>query len=320
MSNYPKNRKSSPRKYFVGQKFIANNGSPCTLIRREGEHFYFQYDGTDIVISTNNSNLLRDGIRDIIRNKDGTKNALIFSSKYAEYVGTRYKMNDGFIVKVVDYKNPCAIIEFEGYEQYGTIKVYMQDVLRGGVRSPFKINANGGFLGIGFKKGEDTYKHKAFKMWRKLLRRTNQEFISQGREISKISQCYIGAKVCPDWYCYYNFFCWYNQFTSTIVLDESINFQLDKDLLYPYYKNIYGCKFYSPETCVIIPEEINKALVIPQLHKNNQNLTDIQKMEYKIQKENHIKQLAKKYRSINAINNQVYQLLMNFNVDLYMEN
>lgn len=41
-------------------------------------------------------------------------------------------------------------------------------------------------------------------------------------------------------------------------LNKCTDYQVDKDLLYPYYSSLtQGKKCYSPSTCVLLPREIN---------------------------------------------------------------
>jgi hypothetical protein len=63
---------------------------------------------------------------------------------------------------------------------------------------------------------------------------------------------YSDQVICEDWKDYQNFAAWFEDATSK---HYDKGWQLDKDL-------ISTEKLYSPETCVFLPEEVNKALNI----------------------------------------------------------
>lgn len=65
---------------------------------------------------------------------------------------------------------------------------------------------------------------------------------------------YAGADSCPEWKDFQNFAEWFEGVVESGYFHEG--WHLDKDLL---YKNN---KIYSPETCVFLPEDINKVLSI----------------------------------------------------------
>lgn len=65
---------------------------------------------------------------------------------------------------------------------------------------------------------------------------------------------YLGADSCEDWKDFQVFAQWFEDVTNEGFYHKG--WQLDKDLL------VKGNKIYSPEFCVFLPEEINKALNI----------------------------------------------------------
>lgn len=59
---------------------------------------------------------------------------------------------------------------------------------------------------------------------------------------------YIGCEVCEEWFNYCNFRKWYLEHTYEL---PGKTLELDKDILYK------GNKVYSPETCCLVPKDIN---------------------------------------------------------------
>ena len=70
---------------------------------------------------------------------------------------------------------------------------------------------------------------------------------------------YIGCTVCEEWHSFQNFAKWY----SENIWNEEFTF-LDKDIL------IKGNKLYSPNTCIIVDNNINNLFT-----KNNKNRGDL---------------------------------------------
>ena len=64
----------------------------------------------------------------------------------------------------------------------------------------------------------------------------------------KMRPSYANASVCDEWFNYVNFENWY--------LSQTYETDLDKDLKYPIHN-----KIYSPETCLLIPSNLNGFLV-----------------------------------------------------------
>lgn len=60
--------------------------------------------------------------------------------------------------------------------------------------------------------------------------------------------CYESTKVAPEWLTFSNFLAW-------VDAQDAAGFVLDKDLRIP------GNKTYGPDTCLMIPQEINKLVI-----------------------------------------------------------
>lgn len=139
---------------------------------------------------------------------------------------------------------------------------------------------------------------------------------------------YTGCIVSDDWHDFQGFAEWWanNEFSD-------LGYDLDKDILTP------DNKVYSPDTCVFVPQEINKLLLfsrankgeLPQgiyLHKPTgryraQISVDSKRMHlglfddvddayqaYKEAKESNVKHVAERWR--NKIDERVYHALMNW--------
>ena len=99
---------------------------------------------------------------------------------------------------------------------------------------------------LGYKTIVDNKWSKPYLAWRNMLRRCYDP------KYHIKSPSYKQCEVCDEWKDYQNFAHWYEN-NYYIVPNE--NLTLDKDLI------CKGNNIYSPSTCVLIPERINKLLV-----------------------------------------------------------
>lgn len=73
---------------------------------------------------------------------------------------------------------------------------------------------------------------------------------------------YIGATVCDEWEKdYLKFKTWFEDQVSKYPNDTIFNFEVDKDIL------VSGNKHYSPETCVVVPDFVNRFLTSRHNHR-----------------------------------------------------
>ena len=96
---------------------------------------------------------------------------------------------------------------------------------------------------------------KSYTTWRDMLKRCYSE------EYHSKHQSYIGCYVCEEWKYYTNFKKWYDNNYPHDLASTGIIFNLDKDLL------VDGNKKYGPDTCVFLPQKINRFLSTK--YKNN---------------------------------------------------
>ena len=135
----------------------------------------------------------------------------------------------------------------------------MQNIRKGEVKNPFARNAVGGFMGI-----DNLYCGDEFawlnNIWYSMLVRAT----GKRREYKLTANTYLNAEAYnnvaldPKWFCYADFANWYMGYLSKLNCSDNVDYQIDKDLLYPYYSQFTrGRKCYSPFTCTLLPKSIN---------------------------------------------------------------
>ncbi|QFP93557.1 hypothetical protein [Edwardsiella phage vB_EtaM_ET-ABTNL-9] len=160
-------------------------------------------------------------------------------------VGKVYKTNGGTDCTIIEYTNSKDIkVRFNDEHGY-TTKAVLSSLKEGSVRNPYdKTVAGVGYIGVG--KYKPSYGGKAtvaYEHWRSMLLRCYCE-----RSKSN-GPTYRGCTVCDEWLNFQNFARWY--YSQKF---KECGYHLDKDIL------LKGNKHYSPETCCLVPREINATI------------------------------------------------------------
>lgn len=154
----------------------------------------------------------------------------------------------------------------------------------------------------------------SYMYWRNMIHRCKNHL--------KYSDC----SIVDEWLNFENFAEWFHK----NIVDINFNYNLDKDLL------IYGNKIYGPDTCCLIPVQINtfvtsvKSRALPiGVHKKHQKFKAQIKLSgltthigtfdtineaseaFRIAKNNEAKRLAIEFKHI--ITEKVFNKLMNYN-------
>ena len=160
-----------------------------------------------------------------------------------ERLGETVLQNCGEIAFIVEYVNSQDItIQFKTTNEL--VKTSYECFTRGGVKSHFTPTVFGvGIKGIESTVDENGERLDSYNCWTDMLKRC------YSAKYQKKYPTYKGCYVCADWLCYPNFKKWYEENYYKISNKTS---QLDKDIL------IKNNKIYSPDTCVFVPNFINK--------------------------------------------------------------
>lgn len=244
-------------------------------------------------------------------------------------IGEKLITNQGYEIEIIEYfsnKNITVVI----HDNYKTIikNRNYSDLKRGKLNNPYhKSICNKGFIGEGeYKVYADGKKTKAYDSWKSMFNRAYSEK-SQER-----LPTYKEVTVCEEWHNFQNFAKWHEENYNPETMQ---GWHIDKDIL------VKGNKIYSPETCAIVPSDINYLFTksntkrgdLPigvnrylkkyraQFRKNNKTIylgvfdTPEEAFQaYKVAKEGSIAEFAEEWREI--INPKVYQALYNYQVEI----
>lgn len=238
----------------------------------------------------------------------------------------------GTQMKIIEYKRSDDItVEFQD-EHRAKIHTQYYSFKNGKVINPYdKCIYNVGCIGL----GKYNYKDNSYiyDVWSKMLKRCyNPYWINK-------HPTYIDCYVCKEWLCFQNFAKWYEE-NYYEVFEERMN--LDKDILYK------GNKVYSPKTCIIVSERINKLFTKSDgargeypigvdyckkekrfrarcsildingkkrnKHLGMYNTSEEAFLAYKTFKENYIKQVADEYKDL--IPRELYDAMRKWEVEI----
>ena len=177
--------------------------------------------------------------------KDGKVNNINFKrSNFKSKIGETIENKWGEKATIIEYNKFSDItIQFENGEIRK--KCDYRNFKNKNIKSKFSKTVLGiGFLGQGkYSFYNGTCKTKEYGVWYNMLLRCYNEKYKQKHTT------YKDCKVCDEWHNFQNFAKWFNENYYEI---ENQKMNLDKDIL------IKGNKIYSPETCIFVPQRINK--------------------------------------------------------------
>lgn len=227
------------------------------------------------------------------------------------------------IVKCVSYREVYVKFVDTGYE----VKTRVSNIIGGDIKERLAPSVYGvGILG-GSSTSYESRNIKEYHLWSDMLERCYSDKRQQKQPT------YIGCTVSENFknFSYFKFWC------SKQIGFNLYKWTLDKDILFK------GNKFYSEDTCVFVPQEINKLFtktnalrgsypIGVNYHKRDKNfVAQINKygkkkmlgnfknvedafLAYKWTKEAYIKEVANKWKD--QIDPRVYEALMKYQVDI----
>lgn len=168
-------------------------------------------------------------------------------------LGDVFTTNEGFEVVIMELNNSKNIVvRFRDLHGH-TLTVDSHRLNRGTIKNPYKPWSQGvGYLGVGvYKSWENGRQTKAYRIWQRMLERCYSKSVL----ISNPS--YYDCTVDPTWHNFQNFAQWYCKHP-----DYGKGYDLDKDIL------VRGNRVYGPDTCCLVPPELNSVFRIFTLGDN----------------------------------------------------
>ena len=165
------------------------------------------------------------------------------SQRLISRIGEEKYNNDGCLMKLVKYNNANNIVvEFQDENRLIIHGAY-KEFKNGSIKNPyFRGIANVACVGKTSTRINGIPK-SSYNLWTNMIKRCYDT------KAQEKQPTYIGCSVCEEWLIFENFDNWYNE-NYYELKNEVMN--LDKDIL------VKGNRIYSPNTCVFVPQSINK--------------------------------------------------------------
>ena len=256
------------------------------------------------------------------------------NNNYKTRIGEERQNHQGCLMKIIKYNNTIDIVvEFQ--DKYkATVKTRYAHFINGSVRNPYFADVFGvGILGDKYPSWKNGKATREYAAWKRILQRCFDD------NYQKAQPTYKGSMVCEDWLLFENFYEWLHSQSNFNKWYNGKRWALDKDIL------IKGNKIYSPETCCLVPQNVNglftkcdaaRGSTIIGVHEQNGrflalcNNPFINKQDYlgsydtqeiafniyKNHKENIIKQVANIEYSKGNITKECYEAMMRYEVEI----
>lgn len=181
-----------------------------------------------------------------------------------ELLGAEFTNNTGDKCFVIDYINAFKVLVVfydtltTDYFSYNSLKL-------GGFVDYNKPNVVGvGYLGERRLRKSNNLYRKSYEAWSHILNRCYNE------KTQEKNPQYKYCTVDPVWHSFKNFREWYLNQPELLNTEEDTGnrWSIDKDIL------VKGNRVYSPDTCCVVPNEINTLMVKPQQRKVHTDLPE----------------------------------------------
>ena len=255
--------------------------------------------------------------------------------EYQQRIGEEKLNNQGCLMRIVEYNDAKDIIvEFQ--DDYKTrLHTSYGNFTKGTIENPYHPSVYGvGMLGALYSSRYNNKITEEYDAWTKMLQRC------YSKEYCKVHKSYEIVTCCDEWLLYESFYKWLHSQNNFDKWLNGSRWAIDKDIL------VKGSKIYSPETCCLVPQNVNNLFIkadsvrgnLPigvritkngtfQAYCNNPFTNKIEHLgtfntpkeaffAYKKAKESYIKQVAQEEYDKGNITKQCYDAMMNYEVEI----
>jgi hypothetical protein len=315
------------KKDRVGEERLNNQGYLMKIVEYgNAKNIVIEFqDEYKTKVNTNYRNFLNGKVR----NPSYKSVINRFEQIKTNRLGEEKLNNQNCLMKIIEYNNTDDIIvEFQD-EYKAKVHTNYRNYKKGKVENPYCKSV----CGIGITGDKYQNQIKEYIIWQSMLYRCYSK-----KEKFK-HPTYQDVTCCKEWLLYENFYEWLH---SQENFDKWLNgdhWNIDKDILRK------GNKVYSPETCCLVPHNINtlfikcnksrgKYPIGVHIHKEKfvaqyydptlkkikylgiYNTPEEAFFAYKKAKESYIKQVAQDERNKGNITERCYQAMMNYEVEI----
>lgn len=152
----------------------------------------------------------------------------------------------GCLMKIVECGDKTNIVvEFQD-EYNARVDTQYQNFKNGLVKNPYYPTVCGvGIIGVKYPVSDNCKNTKEYDMWHSMLQRCFDSTYKEKRPAYKSVTC------CDEWMLFENYYEWLHSQENFEQWYNGKRWAVDKDIL------VKGNKTYSPETCCLIPQNVN---------------------------------------------------------------
>lgn len=174
-------------------------------------------------------------------------NSSLKNNKKQERIGEIKKNNQGSYMKIINYKNANDVdIEFLDDFHYIIQGIRYRTFVAGSIKNPYYPSVfSVGMIGAKYPSVQNNRQTKEYKAWKGILKRC---FDTKTKEIQST---YKDVTCCDEWLLFDNFYEWLHKQENFDKWLNGNRWGVDKDIL------VKGNKVYSPDTCCLVPDNIN---------------------------------------------------------------
>lgn len=306
-------------------------------VNRLGEENYNNENCLMKIIEYNNS-------RDIVVEFQDKNNAQVRTTYHcflsgqisnpSIHLGEEKLNKQGCLMKIIKYnKTRDIVVEFQD-DYKARVHSQYDKFIKGQIKNPYHPSVCGvGMIGNKYLVAKDYKDTKEYAVWHRMIRRCFDE-----KEKGK-NPTYKDATCCKEWLLFENFYEWLHSQENFNKWYEGERWCLDKDIL------IKGNKIYSPETCCLVPINVNCLFVKCDSNRGSMPIgiekikdkfrstcsnpftkktehshlyeTQIEAfLSYKTRKEEIIKQVAEIEYNKENITKDCYEAMLNYEVEI----
>lgn len=179
-------------------------------------------------------------------------------SKKGKRLGEEKTNNQNSTMRVVEYNSATDIVvEFQD-EYKAKVHTNYGAFLKGQVKNPYYPSVyEVGMIGIKYPVWENGKHTKEYNAWNHMLERCYSKILL------KRKPTYNNVTCCNEWLLYENFYEWLHNQENFKKWSSNDKWAVDKDIL------IKGNKIYSPETCCLVPINVNSLFTKREAERNN---------------------------------------------------
>lgn len=165
-------------------------------------------------------------------------------------LGEEKSNNQNCSMKIVKYnKYDDIIVEFQDKYKAEVHTTY-NNFKKGNVKNPYHPSVYGiGIIGVKYQAKINSHMTKEYMAWNNMLKRC------YNKDFKKKCDTYTDATCCEEWLLFENFYEWIHSQPNFNNWYQGNKWAVDKDIL------TKGNKIYSPETCCLVPPNVNALLL-----------------------------------------------------------